>query len=82
MLIWNNDEYQLIGIEPKLGLKVVLEFALSKPAVTAAEVSKELGLKLNNASMKLKQLVTEGFLVRQEEIAPSGGKEFYYYRIK
>ncbi len=82
MYIWNNNEYQLIGVEPKLGVKMVLELALSKSSITAAEVSNELELKLNNASMKLKQLVTEGYLVRQEEIAPSGGKEFYYYRIK
>ncbi|MBF9016729.1 MULTISPECIES: DNA-binding protein [unclassified Oceanispirochaeta] len=82
MFIWNDNEYQIIGKEPKLGLKAVLELALSKPSITAAEVAKELELKLNNASMKLKQLVTEGLLVRQEEIAPSGGKEFYYYRIK
>lgn len=80
MFIWNDDEYQLIGTEPKLGVKAVLEIALSKSSITAAEVAKELNLKLNNASMKLKQLVTEGYLVRQEEIAPSGGKEFYYYR--
>lgn len=82
MFIWNNDEYKLIGTEPKLGIKAVLELALLKPSITTAEVAKELNLKLNNASMKLKQLVTEGYLVRQEEIAPSGGKEFYYYRIK
>ncbi len=82
MFIWNDNEYQIIGTEPKLGIKAVLELAISKPSITAAEVAKELELKLNNASMKLKQLVTGGFLIRQEEIAPSGGKEFYYYRIK
>ncbi len=82
MLIWSGEEYQIIGIEPKKGLSEVISYVLKKEVTTAAEVAKTMDLKLNNASMKLKQLVTEGFLIRQEEIAPSGGKEFYYYRIK
>ncbi len=82
LVIWNNDQYILIGSPPSLGNREILEFALSIPSLTASITSMALNLKITNASTKLKQLEAQGFLLREEVVSPSGGKEFIYFRIK
>ena len=39
---------------------------------------KGLKLSVQNASTRLKKLVNEGLILREEESAASGGKEFVY----
>ncbi len=80
--IWNGDEFQQIGAQPSTGLKDVLNYAVQRVSVTATEISEKLNIKMTNTSTKLKKLVSDGFLIRQEESAASGGKEYRYYRIK
>lgn len=82
IFIWNHENYKLIGPKPKAGLRSVLDIALSKNEITATEISEKLSLKITNASTKLKYLVDGGYLVRYEDSAKSGGKEYLYYRIK
>ena len=38
-------------------------------------------MSIANASTKFKQLWEQGFLLRQESVADSGGVEFVYQRI-
>lgn len=81
--VWMNpDESQLLGPRPKPGLVALFEYAITKPRITASEAAKVFDLKINNASMKLKQLLEGGYLLRSEETSSSGGIEFVYYRIK
>jgi hypothetical protein len=81
LLVWNKERYQLLGPQPTKGTADALEFALKREEVTATELAKRLKLQLTNASMKLKQLWEQGFLLRQQAVAASGGIEFVYFRI-
>lgn len=82
MYIWSSNNPKIIGPNPTSGLREILEYVLSKPFTTTHEAAQALALKITNASTKLKQLVNSGYLVRDEESSPSGGKEYIYYRIK
>jgi predicted transcriptional regulator len=46
--------------------------------ITTANVAKALDISVQNASTRLKKLVSDGLVMRSEEIASSGGKEFIY----
>jgi hypothetical protein len=73
----------IMGIEPTQGNADAFQFALLKQETRAAEfaaVSK--GVSITNASSKFKQLWEQGFLLRQEAVAESGGVEYIYIRIK
>ena len=50
--------------------RAATEFAAATPKMSIA-----------NASTKFKQLWEQGFLLRREDVAESGGVEFTYYRI-
>lgn len=82
LLVWEDDGYQIIGAQPTRGNRPLLDYVLSVPKTTATDAAKALGLKLTNASTKLKQLLDGGFMLRREEMAPSGGIEYVYFRIK
>lgn len=81
LFVWTRDKYRLLGPEPTKGTVEALEFALKRDGVTAAELALKLKLQITNASMKLKQLWEQGFLLRRQSVAASGGIEFLYFRI-
>jgi hypothetical protein len=70
-----------LGPDPSTGISETLQYVLSVPRTTTSEVAKALHLKTQNASNKLKQLWTEGFILRQGQSAGSGGIEYEYLRI-
>ncbi|HDO1316012.1 MULTISPECIES: helix-turn-helix domain-containing protein [Aeromonas] len=72
---------EVLGPEPKRTQKELYSYVVSKGWVTASEVAEVCNLKINNASNKLKELVDEGFLLRKEGVAETGGIEFYYFPI-
>lgn len=82
LFVWNDDSWRIVGPEASRGNKDLLTYVLSVSEVTASGVSAALNLKLTNASTKLKQLWDTGYILRRDELAPSGGIEFIYYRIK
>ena len=51
-------------------------------AVLTSQVAGDLGLSVQNASTRLKNLVSQGYLMRMEDVADSGGIEFKYCAIK
>lgn len=91
MLVWHpvKDGFHAQLIGPKLteGLRGVFDTLLAEAqksvdivsGVTTAEVAAQLGLSISNVSNKLKILWTEGYILRREQIAPSGGIEFRYF---
>lgn len=81
LLVWHGDKYQLLGLRPTKGNEEALEFALKREEVTAAELAAALKKQINTVSMKLKQLWEQGFLLRRQAVAISGGIEFIYFRI-
>ena len=42
----------------------------------------DLDLTITNASTKLKQLLEQGYLMRKQEMATSGGVEYLYFPIR
>lgn len=83
LMVWKDSEYQIIGLQPTKGTLTALEFALNQKEARASEfVSVNPKMSISNASMKFKQLWTQGFLLRTENAADSGGVEYVYHRIK
>lgn len=82
IFVWLAKGYRLLGPQPSAGSVDVLELVLGKIETRASDVSKELALKIANASMKLKQLWEQGFILRREDTADTGGIEYVYYPIR
>jgi hypothetical protein len=83
IMVWDNDECKVIGATPTLGNNGAFEFALQRSSVRATEFAASIqGMTIANASMKFKQLWEQGFLLRREDMAGSGGIEYAYFRIK
>ncbi len=82
LLVWGKEmTYRIIGPQPSAGLRQMLQYVLSVPVVRTSEAAAVLHLKIPNASNKLKQLWQEGYILRQEQSASSGGVEYEYVRI-
>lgn len=81
VIFWKGKEFRVLGPRPSRGNEGVFELLMGRESTTASEVAGVLGLKLTNASSKLKQLLEQGFALRREETAPSGGLEYVYFRI-
>ncbi len=83
LMVWNGDEVQVVGEQPSKGTLAAFQFALTKPSVKASEFAETApDISITNASTKFKQLWEQGFLLRREGSADSGGLEFEYYRIR
>lgn len=82
LVVWNKDgSYRIIGPQPSSGNKKMFEYLYSFDYSTAAAAAKAINLSLTNAS-KLKYLCEQGFLLRRDETAPSGGIEYFYFAIR
>lgn len=82
ILIWNRGRAQVVGPQPSAGTREAFDFALERSEVRAAEFAEaKRGITIANASMKFKQLWEQGFLLRRETAAETGGIEYRYYRI-
>lgn len=82
LVIWNNSEFEIIGAELNKSTRDLVEYVLSKGSVLASQVASDLELSVPNASTRLKNLVTQGFIRRTEDVADSGGIEYKYSAIK
>lgn len=81
LLVVEGAKHRFLGTEPSPGSKAALEFVIARPQARAAEMAQAIQISVANASMKLKQLWVEGFLLRRESVAETGGVEFVYHRI-
>lgn len=79
--VWIDGSIEIIGGQPSQGNREALQFALERPQARAAEFAEKAGYSIANASTKFKQLWEQGFLMRSESAADSGGVEFVYRRI-
>ena len=82
MLVAGKESTILIGLNPSEGAREAFEFAMRRPQVRATEFAAEKGISLANSSMKFKQLWDQGFLLRRERTADTGGVEYVYFRIR
>lgn len=81
LMVWNGERGRVIGPQPSQGNAATFEYVLKHMSSTASEVAIALDLQITNASTKLKQLWEQGFLLRRQESAESGGVEFSYLVI-
>jgi hypothetical protein len=81
MLVWREKSAELVGMKPKEGTREAFQFAMGRSQSRASEFAAEKNLSIANASMKFKQLWEQGFLLRRESTAETGGVEFVYHRI-
>lgn len=82
MLVWQGKAARLIGAEPTQGCREAFQFALQRQQARAAEFAEsKKDISIANASTKFKQLWEQGFLLRQESTADTGGVEYVYHRI-
>jgi hypothetical protein len=82
IMIWEWKNGRTIGMSPTQGSLGAFKFALERERTRAAEFAATIpDMAIANASMKFKQLWEQGFLLRREDVAESGGIEFTYYRI-
>ena len=81
LLVWEGKSARVIGGNPSAGTREAFQFAMGRPECRTSEFANQKGISSANASMKFKQLWNEGFLLRRESAADSGGVEFVYRRI-
>jgi hypothetical protein len=81
LLVWQNKSARLIGTEPTQGCQEAFRFALERRQARAAQFAETKDMSIANASMKFKQLWDQGFLLRRESTADTGGVEYVYHRI-
>ena len=82
LMIWQGENCKIIGPKPSEGSYRMLEYALSKSSVTTSGAAKALEITTQNSSNKLKYLFENGYILRKEVVAPTGGIEFEYFRIR
>lgn len=82
LMLWTNDKPRVLGPSPSAGNQAALQFALSRATSRASEFAEIVGnMSIANASSKFKQLWEQGFLLRTESAADTGGVEYSYRRI-
>ncbi|MDR6395898.1 DNA-binding protein [Herbaspirillum seropedicae] len=82
LVVWGMDkDFQVIGpySDPTA---TIVNLVLNSGSITAAKVAVELDTSVQNASTRLKKLSEQGYFLRSEVGAESGGKEFIYQAIK
>ncbi len=82
MIVIVADGYELIGKSISQGSKKVLDFVMKNVTVTTSMVSKEFEISAQNASAKLKKLLSVGLVLATKQTAESGGLEFVYTAIQ
>lgn len=82
VMVWDGPRLnRILGPELSSGLREMFFYVLSMPVARTSEAAASLDLKVPNASNKLKQLWQEGYILRREQSANSGGVEYEYIRI-
>ncbi len=82
LVIWDKEAFEIIGPELNASTRELVEYVLSKKSVLASQAAGDLGLSVPNASTRLKNLVQQGFILRTEDIADTGGIEYHYTAIR
>lgn len=82
LIVWQGLEYKILGPQPSSSNMAIFDFVYENSKATASEVSSKLEITVHNASTKLKKLYDGGYILRSEEVAETGGKEFVYHAIK
>jgi len=82
LVIWHKSEFEIIGPELNSSTRSLVNYVLENRSVLASQAAADLGLSVQNASTRLKNLVAAGYILRVEDVAESGGIEFKYNAIR
>lgn len=82
LTIWKRDGFEMIGPTMTSSTRELVDYVLTRGVVVASQVAADLDISVPNASTRLKNLVSQGYLLRAEDVAASGGIEFKYLAIK
>lgn len=84
IMMWDEEgKFMVLGPQPSSGNMDAFEFAMGRQVAKAAEYAgARKNMSITNASSKFKQLWEQGFLLRRESAAESGGVEYVYMRIR
>lgn len=82
LVIWDKGKFQFIGPDLSPSNWDIVNYIYENGQATTATISSHLDISVQNASTKLKRLFSEGYILRIEETAETGGKEFIYVAIK
>ncbi|EOG4087134.1 DNA-binding protein [Acinetobacter baumannii] len=79
-----HHEGKRIWIGPKIttSSQELLDYIYEQPKVTTSLIANHFDISIPNASMKLKKLFNQGYILGEKETASSGGHEFVYRAIK
>lgn len=82
LVYWDIDSPIILGPEMTTAAKELIDYVLFKGSVLASQVATDLNITVQNASTRLKRLVAEGYILRTEAVAETGGIEYVYQSIK
>jgi predicted transcriptional regulator len=82
LVIWTGPSFEIIGPTLTPAARELVEYVLTNEAVLASQAAADLGISVPSASTRLKTLVQQGYIMRVEDVAESGGIEFRYRAIK
>lgn len=82
MIVLLENSYEIIGQEISEGYRRLLDFVMKEGSVTTSKVADDLNVSAQNASAKLKKLLSLGLILGTKQAAESGGMEYVYDSIK
>ena len=81
VIVFTDNGYELLGNDISPGSRVLLNFVMKNKIVTTSMVAEEFDVSAQNASAKLKKLLSIGLVLATKQTAESGGVEFVYTAI-
>ena len=82
IIVFTDNGYELLGSDISAGLRGLLDYVMKIKSVTTSMVADELDVSAQNASAKLKKLLSLGLVLGVKQAAESGGMEYIYTAIK
>lgn len=81
LVLHDNQNTEWIGKALTPNNTELVNYIYSKPKVTTAIIARKFELSVPNASIKLKKLYDQGYLMAKKQDAVSGGHEYIYQPI-
>ena len=81
IMAWFGKEFRILGCQLTNSSKNIVEYVLKHGTVNTAQVADAMDITIHNSSTTLKRLYMQGYLMRTDTSASTGGREFLYHGI-
>lgn len=81
LMAWNGKKSEVLGDQTTRSGGEILKLVFRHGSVTTSQIAEALNISVQNASTQMSRLQTQGYLVRTERVALSGGMEYVYHAI-